>query len=316
MAYSIDDKLIIAVASSALFDLKDSDAVFRQQGESAYRSYQREHEFDTLPTGVAFPFIRRLLSLNEVFPELKPIEVILVSRNDPDTGQRVFNSIRSYDLDISRGAFLSGGSPHTYLESFHASLFLSGHKDDVVAAIEQGYAAGLVLASSVQDPSDDPELRIAYDFDGVIADDSAETVFQESSSISEFHHSETLQEHTPHNPGPLRDFFVHISRLQKLERERKQEDPSYPRRIKTAIITARNAPSNRRVVTTLRSWDVTVDQTFFLGGIEKKRILQTFKPHIFFDDQLLHLEDSAQFIPSVHIPFGVINKHHIKTAAD
>jgi 5'-nucleotidase len=316
MAYSIDDKLIIAVASSALFDLKDSDAVFRQQGESAYRAYQREHEFDTLPTGVAFPFIKRLLSLNDVFPDLRPIEVILVSRNDPDTGQRVFNSMSTYNLDISRGAFLSGGSPHTYLESFHASLFLSGHKEDVVAAIDQGHAAGLVLASSVQDLGDnDPELRIAYDFDGVIADDSAESVFQ-GSSLSEFHHSETLQEHTPHNPGPLRDFFVHISRLQKLERGRREADPSYRRRIKTAIITARSAPSNRRVVTTLRSWDVTVDQTFFLGGIEKKRILQTFRPHIFFDDQLLHLEDSAQFIPSVHIPFGVINKRHNKTAAD
>jgi 5'-nucleotidase len=316
MPYEIEGKLIIAVASSALFDLEDSDTVFREQGERSYRAYQREHEFDVLPKGVAFPFIQRLLYLNDVFPEIKPIEVVLISRNDPDTGQRVFNSIRSYDLDISRGAFLSGGAPHTYLSSFNATLFLSANRDDVTMAIDEGFAAGMVLSSSVGEEAEDRQLRIAYDFDGVIADDSAETVYQSHKSLEQFHQSEQDQAQTPHNPGPLRDFFVKISHLQQLERSRKASDPSYQPMITTAIITARNAPSDRRVVTTLRFWDVTVDQTFFLGGIEKRRILQQFKPHMFFDDQLLHLESTSQFIPSVHIPFGTINKRHKKMTAE
>lgn len=308
MPYDISDKLVIGIASSALFDLSDSDMVFREEGERAYRAYQREHEHDVLPSGVAFPFIRRLLALNSVFKEEKPIEVILFSRNDPDTGQRVFYSIQSYGLDITRGVFLSGASPYTYLKAFNTALFLSENSDDVRKAIDSGHAAGRVLQSSLLDDEESCELRVAFDFDGVIADDSAESVYQKEKSLDDFQRSESEKASEPHHPGPLREFFVRLSRLQQLEHERKDEDPSYQRHIRTAIITARNAPAHERVVTTLREWNVMTDETFFLGGIEKRRVLDIFRPHIFFDDQLTHLEPASEFIPSVHVPFGQINR--------
>jgi 5'-nucleotidase len=309
MAYDLSEKLVIGIASSALFDLTDSDAVFQQQGEQAYRVFQREHEHDVLPRGVAFPFIKRMLALNELFSEVQPIEVILFSRNDPDTGQRVFQTIRAYGLGISRGAFLSGRPPHPYLDAFRTSLFLSANKEDVRMAIAAGHAAGTVLPSSIPEDEDpeSPELRVAFDFDGVIADDSAEHVFQQH-SLDVFQRSETEQALLPHPSGPLREFFVKLARLQQLEHVRKAEDPSYRQHIRTAIITARNAPSNERVVTTLRSWGVMADETFFLGGIEKRSVLDVFRPHIFFDDQLHHLQPSSGFIPSVHIPFGQLNR--------
>ena len=64
MPFEIEQKLVVAIASSALFDLGEADRVFRQQGEDAYRRYQREHEVEVLERGVAFPFIKRLLSFN------------------------------------------------------------------------------------------------------------------------------------------------------------------------------------------------------------------------------------------------------------
>lgn len=180
MAYPIHRKLVIAVASSALFDLKDSHSVFVERGEDAYRKFQRENKSQTLPKGVAFPFIRRFLNINKSYPDRMPVEVVLLSRNDPDTGQRVFNSIQSYGLDISRAGFLSGKSPYKYIPAFNVSLFLSANEDDVRKAIEAGFPAGTVIPSVVNDDENDRELRVAFDFDGVIADDEAESVFQKN----------------------------------------------------------------------------------------------------------------------------------------
>ncbi len=307
MPYPIEDKLVIAVASSALFDLSESDKVFREKGASEYKKYQEINVDNVLGKGVAFPFIRRFLNLNSHFPEQFPFEVVLLSRNSPETGLRVFHSIQHYKLNITRAAFFSGESPFQYINAFNASLFLSANGEDVEKAIEAGYPAGKVLNTAVEDNDDDDELRIAFDFDGVIADDEAEKVYKETRDLGEFHRQETLKVATPHNPGPLGDLIRKISIFQKLEKERREKDPDYKIKLKTAIITARNAPSHERMVTTLKSWNIDVNEAFFLGGIEKKRILEVMKPHIYFDDQTLHL-GKIDSVPMVHIPFGIANR--------
>ena len=302
MAFEIEQKLVVAIASSALFDLGEADRVFREQGEDAYREYQREHENDQLARGVAFPFVKRLLSFNRS-PDDSPVEVVLLSRNDPDTGLRVFNSIHAYGLDITRAAFLSGGAPFQYIPDFNASVFLSANAHNVEEAIMAGYPAGLVLDSVINDDTDDVELRVAFDFDGVLADDSAEQVFR-SGGLEAFQRSESEQADIPHDAGPLQELFVKIAKLQELEKARAASARNYEPRLKVAIITSRNAPSHKRVVTSLREWGITVDQTFFLGGMDKSRILRTFRPHIFFDDQELHLDGAAAVVPCVHVPVG------------
>lgn len=307
MEHPIDDKLVIAVASSALFDLTESDRVFREQGEKEYRRYQDRTKNDVLDKGVAFPFVRRVIGINRAFPEEQPVEVVLLSRNDPETGLRVFNSIASHGLDITRAAFLSGKSPHEYIPAFNVALFLSADSGDVARAVKAGFPAGTVLPTSASDNGDGGELRIAFDFDGVIADDEAEAVVRKSGKIEKFHAAEQVKVAIPHRPGPLGPLFKKLSRIQAMERERSKTSQSYQRIIRTAIVTARSAPSHERVVTTLRAWGVSPDETFFLGGIEKSRVLRVMKPHIFFDDQLNHLASAAKEIPSVHIPFGVAN---------
>jgi|SRR5690554_717129 len=304
MPYPIEQKLVIAVASSALFDLAESDRVFREQGEKAYQQYQEANVDIPLRKGVAFPFVRRFLSVNQRFPEQCPVEVVLLSRNSVITGKRVFHSIDHHGLDITRAAFLEGKSPYAYIPAFNASLFLSANKSDVLQAIDYGHPAGTVLPSKVVDEEADAELRIAFDFDGVIADDASEQVYK-TGSLEQFQAHEVSRSHIPHSPGPLADLFRKISHLQHLEDQAVAEDSEYCRVLRTAIVTARNAPSHERVITTLEHWGVNVNEVFFLGGMEKARILNVLKPHIFFDDQKSHLESGAGDIPMVHIPFGV-----------
>lgn len=307
MGYPIHRKLVIGVASSALFDLSESHSVFIERGEDEYRKYQRDMKNVTLGKGVAFPFIRRFLNINVAYPERMPVEVVLLSRNDPDTGQRLFNAIQAYELDISRAGFLSGKSPHKYIPAFNVSLFLSANESDVKSAIEAGYPAGAVVPSEADDDPDDHELRVAFDFDGVIADDEAEAVFARNEDVAEFRDHEVSNMEIPHKPGPLADLFKKLSFLQKIEAKREREESGYQRILRTAIVTARNAPATERVVTTLNEWGVTPDETFFLGGMDKHHILEVMKPHMFFDDQMKHIESAAGCIPSVHIPFGIRN---------
>ena len=308
MAFQIEHKLVIGVASSALFDLTASHQVYLDSGPDEYRKYQEQNLDAVLAKGVAFPFIRRFLNINKMFPRQSPVEVVLFSRNSPETGLRVMRSIAHYGLDISRAAFMTGKSPYAYLPAFNTALFLSANAEDVKNAIAANYPAGLVLPSNVDDDDEDGELRVAFDFDGVIADDEAETVFKKNNDVDEFHAHETRHVATPHQPGPLAEMFQKLALMQRLEERMQRRDPAYKKILRIAIITARNAPSHERVVTTLKSWGVSANETFFLGGMNKARVLSVFKPHIFFDDQLSHLTGSpGGTIPMVHVPFGVAN---------
>ncbi|AJQ93163.1 5'-nucleotidase [Gynuella sunshinyii] len=309
MAYELENRLVIGVASSAVFDLSESDEVFRQKGEEEYRKFQQEKLNDALPKGIAFPFIKRLLSLNDLCedPEDPLVEVVLLSRNDPDTGLRVMKTIKHYGLAMTRAIFMQGRSPYEYIPALNIALFLSRNKDDVEAAIQAKYPAGLVLESHFNDDENDQTLRIAFDFDGVLAGDESESVMQ-SSGLQEFHEHEVRNVTQPHNPGPLKELLVRISKIQSVEEQYKKSHPEYQNRVRVSIVTARNAPSHERALMTLKSWGVMANDAFFLGGIEKGRVLGVLKPHIFFDDQSGHLRSASEVAPSVHIPFGVTNQ--------
>ncbi|MEX5589780.1 5'-nucleotidase [Pseudomonas urmiensis] len=309
MAYEIDDRLVIGVASSAVFDLSACDAVFRHEGEAQYRLYQQQNMHVPLARGIAYPFIKRLLALNDLCadPQDPLVEVVLLSQNDPDTGLRVMKTIEHYGLNMTRAIFMQGRSPYEYIPALNIALFLSADKQHVDAAIQAGYPAGQVLDSQFDDDESDDGLRIAFDFDGVLAGDESEAVMQRDGLLG-FHAHEVTNVTQPHNPGPLKEFFVRIARIQAAEEQYKLEHPGYANRLRVSIVTARNAPSHERALNTLKSWGVMANDAFFLGGIEKRRVLQVLKPHIFFDDQSGHLSGTRTVVPSVHVPFGVINQ--------
>lgn len=307
MPYELDNRLVIGVASSAVFDLSESDSVFRSEGEEQYRKYQERNLDVALPKGIAYPFIKRLLALNDLNASDPLVEVILLSRNDPDTGLRVMKTIEHYGLGMTRAIFTQGRSPYEYIPALNIALFLSGHKPDVEAAISSGHPAGQVLDSNFDDDENETILRIAFDFDGVLAGDESESVMQ-SDGLTAFHDHEVKNVTQPHNPGPLKELLVRIAKIQSAEESHKQLNPNYENRIRVSIVTARNAPSHERALKTLKSWGVMANDAFFLGGIEKSRILGVLKPHIFFDDQSGHLQSASAVAPSVHIPFGVTNQ--------
>lgn len=307
MAYELAHRLVIGIASSALFDLTESGAIFDRDGEEAYRRYQEEHLDAQLAQGTAFPFIRRLLSLNDLSAEGDPlVEVIVLSRNDPDTGLRVMRSIASHGLPITRAIFMQGRSPYKFMPALNMSLFLSANENDVREAVAAGLPAGRVLHSSFVDDVEDRDLRIAFDFDGVLADDESEKVYQVD-GIDGFRAHETANVATPHDAGPLKDFLAKVNKIQRCEEERRRGDSGYRNRVHVSIVTARNAPAHERAVASLKAWGVTVNDAFFLGGIDKGAITEILRPHIFFDDQEVHLEGTARSAPSVHVPFGFVN---------
>lgn len=317
MPFTLENRLVIGVASSALFDLAESDAVFRTRGEAAYRAYQEEHLDEPLAPGVAFPFIRRLLQLNDLSDdESDPlVEVVIMSRNDPDTGLRVMKSVAHHDLSITRAIFRAGRSPYEFIPALNISLYLSADEKGVRSAVDAGYPAGLILDSSAEDENDD-DLRIAFDFDGVLTDDSAEGVFQTEGGLAAFHASELEKVNEPHPEGLLLPLLRALSRIQDIERDKCEQNVDYRKRLSISIVTARNAPSHERVIHSLKKWEVTVDDAFFLGGVEKGLVMEVLKPHIFFDDQKVHLDRTAAYAPSVHIPFGKLNKQSVEQAIE
>lgn len=304
-----ENQLVVAVSSRALFDLESEHRLFEEKGIAAYRDYQESHKDDPLAPGVAFPFIKRLLKLNELFGEAEPFRVVVLSRNSPETGERFFSSCRHYNLPVKAGAFTSGQSTFPYIKSFDVSLFLSANRENVMYAIQQGLPGGWVIPSgkkAEEDNGDDNELRIAFDFDGVIIDDEAEREYQKEGLVG-FQHLEVTKANTPHTPGPLNRLFTKIAAFQKMDAQRGKNDPYYKPAIRVSIVTSRGAPSEQRLITTLKTLGMSAAELFLLDGLPKSNILAALKPHIFFDDQLTHLEKTATTVPSVLVPFGITN---------
>jgi 5'-nucleotidase len=307
MPYELENRLVIGIASSALFDLAESDAYFRTHGEDLYRKYQADRIDATLAPGMAFGFIKKLLGLNDLRSGDPLVEVIVLSRNDPSTGLRVMRSIESHNLPISRAVFTQGEAPYEYIDALSMSLFLSGQESSVRAALSKGFPAGLVLDSTIGGRDDDT-VRVALDFDGVIASDEAERVFQSPGGLSAFQENEVSKAKVPLEEGPLSEFLRDLNMIQNIERERASQDSTYSPRLRVSIVTARNAPAHERAVNTLEEWGVTANDAFFLGGIDKGSILQVMRPDIYFDDQENHLESTSRYAASVHIPYGIANE--------
>jgi len=304
-----DTSLTVAISSRALFDLSASNAIYEAEGLAAYQAYQIAHEDQILEPGEAFPLVKKLLNFNKLLGK-SYVEVILLSRNSADTGLRIFNSIAAYDLSIKRAAFSGGESPYRYVQAFGCDLFLSLNGDDVRHALDAGVAAATLLGPNsheagggdAQAGQEDQvgELRIAFDGDAVLFSDEAERIYQEQ-GLAAFSAEEQAAARRPLAGGPFKNFLAALHRLQT-------ELPEGTRALRTALVTARSAPAHERVIRTLRAWDIRLDESLFLGGMDKALFLQSFGADIFFDDQLGHIESASEHVPSGHVPSGVVNK--------
>lgn len=293
-------KLVVAISSRALFDLQDSHRVYEEQGVDAYCQYQIERENEPLKPGTAFPLVQKLLQLNARGNARERVEVILLSRNSADTGLRVFNSIQEHNLPITRAAFTSGNSPFKYVEPFGADVFLSSDPSDVATTLKAGIAAATMLPSNTRcEPANKDKLCIAFDGDAVVFSDEAEQVFKQQGLV-EFAKHEVRAAKKPLPGGPFRNMLAALHKIQA-------EFPANESPLRTAIITARAAPTHERVIRTLRAWNIRIDEAVFLGGLAKGEFLRTFGADIFFDDQQGHCDSARQHVPTGHVPNGVAN---------
>jgi 5'-nucleotidase len=290
MPETLEDKLVVGISSRALFDLATANEVYEREGLTAYRDYQRAHELEVLGPGAAFPLIKGLLGVNERAGE-QLVEVIIFSRNDADSAMRVLRSVEAHGLDITRGVFRGGRDPWQLLPALSCDIFLSAEESQVRKAQNEGVPAALILPGATT-AADVSEVRIAFDGDAVLFDAASQQVY-DSEGLDAFHDHEASLAEQPLSSGPFRPFLDGLARIQA------RFEGASP--IRTALVTARGAPAHYRVVNTLRAWGVRVDETYFLGGVDKAATLAAFGAHIFFDDQRVHVESASQHVPAAQV---------------
>lgn len=299
MQISPDKPLTVAISSTVLFDLSTSNDIYEDQGLEAYRRYQIAQEDTVLTPGEGFYLVEKLLNINNLLGKPK-VEIILLSRNSADTGLRVFNSIKAHGLDITRAAFSGGQSPYRYINAFNCDLFLSSNAEDVRQALNQNVAAATLMGRNKTQPGAEHEvLKLAFDGDSVLFSDEAEMVYQ-TQGLEAFSESELNQANRELGGGPFKAFLGALHKLQN-------EFPQGESPIRTALVTARGAPAHERVIRTLRAWDIRLDESLFLGGMDKTEFLRAFEADIFFDDHAAHCERAADHIPTGHVPHGIVN---------
>ena len=303
MPTNLDGQLVVAISSRALFDLEEENRVFEQSDDREYMKLQLARLDETAKPGVAFSLVKKLLAFNKPDnldgPGSQRVEVVILSRNDPVSGLRVFRSVQSHELSVARGVFTRGREPWRYLSPLQANLFLSANPDDVKAALLEGFPAATVATHSVRAKDNYPnEVRIAFDGDAVLFSDEAEQVFQRD-GLPAFQQHERDKAVLPLPDGPFKPLLIALQRLQQAG------TPSM--RLRTALVTARSAPAHERAIRTLMNWNIEVDEAMFLGGLAKGEFLREFEPDFFFDDQTGHVNSAAQHVPAGHVASGVSN---------
>lgn len=297
MPVTLAGQLVVAISSRALFDFEEENRLFEAGDDRAYTQLQLARLEQPARPGVAFSLVHKLLAFNR---EATPaVEVVILSRNDPVSGMRVFRSARHYGLPIQRGVFTRGEPPWRYLRPLAANLFLSTNDADVRSALQAQVPAARVFPHSARASDAHPdEVRIAFDGDAVIFSDEAERVFQ-SDGLAAFQAHEADRVGTPLAPGPFKPLLEALQRL--------QQEPAGRMRLRTALVTARSAPAHERAIRTLMDWKIELDEAMFLGGLAKGAFLREFEPDFFFDDQTGHIENAAPHVPAGLVAAGISN---------
>ncbi|MEO8485060.1 MAG: 5'-nucleotidase [Betaproteobacteria bacterium] len=293
-------QLVVAISSRALFDFEEENQVFENADAQTYMNLQLDRVEKLAKPGVAFPLVRKLEGFNA--DGVRRVEVVILSRNDPVSGLRIFRSVQGSGLSIERGVFTRGRAPYRYLRPLKANLFLSANDTDVRAALDAGFPAARVFTASAAASSHPDEVRIAFDGDSVLFADEAERVYQ-SQGLQAFQSHEADHAAQPLPPGPFKPLLEALHRLQVAD-----DMDKVPMRIRTTLVTARSAPAHERAIRTLMHWKISIDEMMFLGGLDKGAFLREFEPDFYFDDQTRHVDSASRHVPSGHVPHGIANE--------
>ncbi len=168
----------------------------------------------------------------------------------------------------------------------------------ICKAIDQGVAAATIVAPNQYiDYSD--EIRITFDGDAVLFSGEAEKIYQKQ-GLEAFTKSEKCSAKEPLSRGPFKSFLAILHNIQH-----QFSEDNCP--IKTALVTARAAPAHERVIRTLRSWNIRIDQALFWGRMAKGAFLDAFGADVLFYDQKGHCDNAREHVLAAHVPHGVVN---------
>jgi 5'-nucleotidase len=295
------EKLIVTVTGRALFDLRQADQVYRTSGKQKYFEYMHSLESTTLKPGPAFYLVEAFNKIVHPVTKEPLITTTLVSQTHATAAVPILNSIEAYKLNISQMAFTGGAAQIPYIKAFGSDLFLSFNPDDVIGALGQGVASALLLSEWPEPESSLNEVRIAFDGDAVLFSDESEQIYSKY-GIDKFVEVETKNAHVPLMPGPFKNLLVKLHTLQSVF-----GDARCP--IVTALVTARGGRVLKRPIMTLKDWNVMVNVAIGLNGQDKDKVVEAFKPHIFFDDRLSNCQNVSRVSPSAQI-LGVTSTAH------
>ncbi|KAL7861995.1 hypothetical protein SRHO_G00134360 [Serrasalmus rhombeus] len=314
-----ENAITIAVSSRVLFNMDVEQQIFEQKGMEEYLKYQVDHETELFKPGPAFSFIKALEAVNaqlrDLYPESEELfDVVLMTNNHAHVGVRLINSINHYKLFIERFCMTGGNSPIGYLKAYHTNLYLSADSMKVREAIEEGIAAATMFTSEKVTQVSETQLRVAFDGDAVLFSDESERIYK-TQGLDKFFEHEKAHENKPLDHGPLKGFLEVLGKLQRkfYAKGHRMDCP-----IRTYLVTARSAASSgSRALKTLRAWGLETDEALFLAGAPKGPMLAKIKPHIFFDDQMFHIEGAAELgTVAAHVPYGIAQKLPPKKTKD
>lgn len=291
----MNKKLTIGISTRALFDLRKEHDLFEEKGIDAFLKHQIEKEDEILMPGSGFNLVEKLLNINK---EEFSIEVVLLSRNSSESGIRIFNSIENYGLKIERACFTNGGSTHPYLQAFGIDLYLSSNSSEVEKALKSGDAAATIYNTENKTKHRD-QLRLAFDGDAVLFSSESEAIYQKD-GLEAFELNEKINEKIALNDGPFKKFLDVMQSIQS-------SFPVNDNPIRTALVTARSTNAAKRVIHTMREWGIRIDESFFLGGLDKGIFLKEFDADIFFDDHKKHCSSACKYVPTGHVPNNAQN---------
>ncbi|XP_003962623.2 cytosolic 5'-nucleotidase 1A-like [Takifugu rubripes] len=306
-----ENAITIAVSSRVLFNMEKEQDIYERQGMEEYIKHQVEHESQPFCPGPAFSFVKALEAVNTRLREINPdseelFDVVLMTNNHANVGLRLINTINHYKLFIERFCMTGGNSPVGYLKAYHTNLYLSADPVKVREALEEGIAAATMFTPEKMTEVSETQLRVAFDGDAVLFSDESERIFK-AHGLDKFFEHEKAHENKPLDHGPLKGFLEALGKLQKrfYDKGQRLDCP-----IRTYLVTARSAASSgTRALKTLRSWGLEIDEALFLAGAPKGPMLEKIRPHIFFDDQMFHVERAAEMgTVACHVPYGIAQR--------
>ncbi|XP_050993364.1 5'-nucleotidase, cytosolic IAa isoform X1 [Labeo rohita] len=314
-----ENAVTIAVSSRVLFRTEKEQKVFEQKGIEEYLRYQVEHENEPFAPGPAFAFVKALETVNSRLRELYPdseelFDIVLVTYNHAHVGVRLINTINYHNLFIERFCMTGGSSPIGYLKAWHTNLYLSADAEKVQEALAEGIAAATMFMPEKQIEVSETQLRVAFDGDAVLFSDESERIFK-AHGLDKFFEHERENENRLLDHGPLKGFLEVLGKLQKkfYAKGHRLDCP-----IRTYLVTARSAASSGiRALKTLRAWGLETDEALFLAGAPKGPMLEKIRPHIYFDDQMFHVEGAVEMgAIAAHVPYGIAQKYPHKKSTN